>query len=317
MATALLAGGLASLALVSIFVGVVPITPASLWELTPLQAQIVWASRLPRLTSILLAGAGLSIAGLIMQQLARNRFVSPTTAGVMDGARLGVLVAVLLAGSASMLQRIAIAFLFALGAALAFMAIVRRVQLRDPIFIPLVGLMFGNVINAVATFIAYRHNLLQTLVAWLHGDFSTVLRGRYELLYLVVPLVALAYAYAYRFTIAGMGDEAATSLGIEYRRVVHVGLAIVASVSAVVVLTVGSLPFLGLIVPNLVSLYRGDHMRHALLDTALLGALLVLICDIIGRVVVFPYEVSVGLVMGILGSAAFLALLVRSRYRAG
>lgn len=317
MATALLAGGLASLALVSIFVGVVPVTPSSLWELTPLQAQIVWASRLPRLASILLAGAGLSIAGLIMQQLARNRFVSPTTAGVMDGARLGALVAVLLAGSASMLQRIAIAFLFALGAALAFMAIVRRVRLRDPIFIPLVGLMFGNVINAAATFIAYRHNLLQTLVAWLHGDFSTVLRGRYELLYLVVPLVALAYAYAYRFTIAGMGDEAATSLGIDYQRVVHVGLAIVASVSAVVVLTVGSLPFLGLIVPNLVSLYRGDHMRHALLDTALLGALLVLICDVIGRVVVFPYEVSVGLVMGILGSAAFLVLLVRSRYRAG
>ena len=316
MATALLAGGLASLALVSIFIGVVPITPNSLWALTPLEAQIVWASRLPRLLSILLAGAGLSIAGLIMQQLARNRFVSPTTSGVMDGARLGVLVAVLVAGSAGMLQRIAIAFLFALGAALAFMAIVRRVQLRDPIFIPLVGIMFGNVLNAVATFLAYRYNLLQTLVAWLHGDFSTVQRGRYELLYLVVPLVALAYAYAYRFTIAGMGDEAATSLGVDYRRVVNVGLAIVASVSAVVVLTVGSLPFLGLIVPNLVSLYRGDNMRYTLLDTALLGALLVLVCDIIARVVVYPYEVSVGLVMGILGSAAFLALLVRSRVRA-
>lgn len=315
-ATLLLAGSVATLSAVSIFVGVIPMRPFDPWHLTPLQAQIVHASRLPRLASILMAGSGLSIAGLIMQQLSRNRFVSPTTAGTMDAARLGILVSVLFASSGSVLARIAVAFAFALAATLAFMGVLRRVRYRDAVFVPLVGLVFGNVINSVTTFIAYKYDLIQTLVVWLHGDFSMVLKGRYEILYLVVPLVAIAYGYANRFTIAGMGDDISTSLGLDYQKVVFLGLAVVACVSAVVVLTVGALPFLGLIVPNIVSLYRGDHMRKTLPDTALLGALLVLACDLIGRVILFPYEISVGLTMGILGSGAFLYLLWRSRHRA-
>lgn len=135
------------------------------------------------------------------------------------------------------------------------------------------------------------------------------------MLYVGVPLMAVAYVYADRFTIAGMGDSFAANLGLNYRRVVNVGLFIVAAVSSAVVLTVGSLPFLGLVVPNIVTIYRGDNVRKNLPHTALLGAALVVGCDVIGRIIIHPYEVSVGLIMGVLGSAVFLFLLLRGNAR--
>ncbi|MFS8582956.1 MAG: iron chelate uptake ABC transporter family permease subunit, partial [Limnochordales bacterium] len=256
-----------------------------------------------------------AIAGTIMQQLTRNKFVSPTTAGTMDAARLGVLAGLLVFPGASLLQKTAVAFAFALAGTYVFIRIVERVKIKNTIFIPLVGLMFGNIVSSVTTSVAYRFDLLQSLATWLHGDFSMILRGRYEMLYVGVPLMAVAYVYADRFTIAGMGDSFAANLGLNYRRVVNVGLFIVAAVSSAVVLTVGSLPFLGLVVPNIVTIYRGDNVRKNLPHTALLGAALVVGCDVIGRIIIHPYEVSVGLIMGVLGSAVFLFLLLRGNAR--
>lgn len=307
----LLLAGLLVLSFVSIFVGVIRLTPADLLQLTPLQVQLLLISRLPRLLSIVISGSALAVAGTIMQQLARNRFVSPTTAGTMDSARLGVLISLLLFPGAGLLQRMAVSLVFALGGTFAFVAMLRRIQYKDVIFVPLVGLMLANIIGAGTTFIAYRFDLLQSLAVWMYGDFSMILAGRYELLYLSVPLMLVAYAYAQRFTVAGMGSDFALNLGLNYHQVVNIGLIIVATISAIVVLTVGSLPFLGLIVPNIVSIFRGDDLRKNLPPVALLGALLVLACDILGRIIIFPYEIPVGLIMGVLGSGAFLYLLLR------
>jgi len=314
---AALAATLLALSLASLFVGVADISPvdALLFRLTPIQKQILAITRVPRLLSAVMAGAALSIAGLIMQQLTRNKFVSPTTAGTMDAARLGVLVALIAFPGATLLQKTAIAFAFALAGTFAFVRIVERIKFKNATFIPLVGLMFGNIVSAVTTSVAYRYDLLQSLVTWLHGDFSMILRGRYEMLYVGVPFILVAYVYADRFTIAGMGDSFATNLGLNYRHVVNVGLVIVAAVSAAVVLTVGSLPFLGLVVPNIVTLYRGDNVKYNILHVALLGAVFVLACDTLGRIIIYPYEVPVGLTMGILGSGLFLLTLLRRNAR--
>lgn len=310
---AFLLAALVALSLTSLFVGISNISPLDLFRLTPIQAKVLSISRVPRLLSTVMAGSALGIAGMIMQQLTRNKFVSPTTAGTMDAARLGVLVALILFPGAGMLQKTAIALAFALAGTFMFMQIIRRVKMRNIILIPLVGLMFGNIVGSATTAIAYRYDLVQSLTVWLHGDFSMILRGRYEILYIGVPLIAIAYLFADRFTIAGLGDSFSTNLGLNYNQVVNVGLIIVAAISATVVLTVGSLPFLGLIVPNIVTLYRGDNMKHSLLHTALLGAVLVLACDIIGRVLIYPYEISVGLIMGVLGSGMFLFMLIRQQ----
>ncbi len=140
-----------------------------------------------------------------------------------------------------------------------FMRILGKIQFKNVIFVPLVGIMFGNIIGSITDFIAYKYDLTQNVGAWMQGDFSMILKGNYEILYITIPMIIIAYAYANRFTIAGMGEDFATNLGLNYKKVVNLGLVIVALVTVCVVVTAGSIPYIGLIVPNIVSLYRGVH----------------------------------------------------------
>lgn len=299
------------LSIASIFIGVKDISLMDIVHWDQDKMQVVFISRLPRLISIIVAGVSLSISGLIMQQLSRNKFVSPTTAGTMDSAKLGVLVSLMLFTTASPLEKMLVAFVFALAGTFLFMQILKRIKFKDAIFIPLVGIMFGNIISSVTTFFAYKYDLIQNINSWLQGDFSMIMKGRYEILYLSIPLVIIAFLYANRFTVAGMGEDFAANLGMNYNRVLNIGLVIVSLISALVVLTVGMIPFLGLIIPNIVSVYRGDNLKNSLPHTALLGAVFVLACDILGRVVIYPYEISIGLTVGVIGSGIFLYLLMR------
>lgn len=297
----------------SLFIGNIDISPWSLFHLTSEQIELLQVSRIPRLVSILIAGISMSVIGLIMQQLTRNRFVSPTTAGTMDSARLGILVALMVFPSASPMQKMIVAFVFALAGTLIFMKLLDHVKFKDPIYIALLGLMFGNIVGSITTFFAYKNDLIQNMSSWLQGDFSTILQGRYEMIYISVPLVIIAYIFADRFTLAGMGEDFATGLGLSYKKVVNIGLILVAMVSAVVIITVGTIPFLGLVVPNIVTLYKGDNLRSTLPHTAVLGAIFVLACDILGRIIIYPYELSISLTVGIVGSTLFLYLLIRRK----
>ncbi|MEK3889260.1 ABC transporter permease [Bacillus sp. FSL K6-3431] len=299
--------------LLSLFVGVSNISPLHLLDFQSEETQIFLISRLPRLMAIILAGAGMSIAGLIMQQLSRNKFVSPTTAGTLDATRLGILVSMLLFANATMLEKMAVAFAFALAGTFLFMQILDRIKFKDAIFIPLVGLMFGNILSSVTTFFAYKADVIQNMSAWLQGDFSMIMKGRYELLYISIPVLIIAYLYANRFTVAGMGEDFSKNLGLAYKRVVNIGLILVALITATVVLTVGMIPFLGLIIPNIISIAKGDHLQKTLPHTALLGATFLLICDILGRVLIYPYEISISLMVGVIGSGIFLYLLFRRK----
>ncbi|MGG2199193.1 MULTISPECIES: ABC transporter permease [Paenibacillus] len=297
----------------SVFIGVKDISPLDLFRLTEAQAQVLAISRIPRLISLIIAGVSMSIIGLIMQQLSRNKFVSPTTAGTEDSARLGILVAMLLFASASPIVKMLVAFVFALAGTLIFMKILDKVKYKDAIFIPLVGLMFGSIVGSLTTFFAYKYDLIQSMNAWLHGDFSMVMKGRYELLYISIPLVIVAYLFADRFTVAGMGEEFSVNLGLNYKQVVNIGLVLVALVTSVVILTVGMIPFLGLIIPNIVTMFQGDHLRKSLFSTALLGAVFVMFCDVLGRILIYPFEIPIGLTVGVIGSGIFLYLLLRRK----
>ncbi|ANU24380.1 ABC transporter permease [Planococcus donghaensis] len=301
------------LSIISLFVGVSSISIVDLFDFQSEETQIFLISRLPRLVAILLAGAGMSMAGLIMQQLSRNKFVSPTTAGTLDATRLGILVSMLLFANASMLEKMTVAFAFALAGTFLFMQILNRIKFKDAIFIPLVGLMFGNILSSITTFFAYRADVIQNMSAWLQGDFSMVMKGSYELLYISVPVFVIAYLYANRFTVAGMGEDFSKNLGMKYRSVVNIGLTLVALITATVVLTVGVIPFLGLIIPNIVSIFKGDHLQKTLPHTAMLGAIFLLVCDILGRVLIYPYEISISLMVGVIGSFIFLFLLFRRK----
>lgn len=301
------------LSMTSIFIGVSDISVLDIFRLTEAQKEVLLISRVPRLVSILVAGSSMSIAGLIMQQLSRNRFVSPTTAGTLDAARLGVLVSLLVFTAASPLQKMLVSFAFALAGTFIFMKILEKIKFKDPVFIPLVGLMFGNILSSAATFFAYRNDLIQNMTSWMQGDFSMIMSGNYELMFITIPTLIVAYMYANKFTIAGMGEDFSKNLGLNYRRVVNTGLIIAALVTASVVLSVGVIPFLGLIIPNIVTIYQGDNLKRTILHTALLGAIFVLVCDIIGRTVIYPYEIPISLTVGVFGSAIFIFMLFRRK----
>ncbi|MDH0729850.1 iron chelate uptake ABC transporter family permease subunit [Pseudomonas sichuanensis] len=268
------------------------------------------ASRLPRLAALILVGIGLAVCGVILQQIVRNRFVEPGTCGALDAARLGILLSLGLAPAAGVALQMLFALAVCFAASLMFVAIIRRIRARNAVLVPVIGLMYGGVLSALAEFYAYRFNLLQSMQGWLLGDFSKVVQGRYELIYLILPIILLTYLYAQRFTLVGMGEGMATSLGLNYSANVALGLMLVAVTVAASVITVGAIPFVGLVVPNLIALRHGDNLRRTLPLVALGGAALLLVCDLAGRLLIYPFEVPIGLTAGGLGGLIFLGLLL-------
>jgi iron complex transport system permease protein len=302
--------GLAALFAVSLSVGVSPLPLGQVLD-DPEALQLLLVSRLPRTLAAVLVGAGLAIAGLIMQTLSRNRFVEPSTAGTAQSAELGILLATLLWPAAALPAKTLVAGGAALLGTSIFLATAHRLPPTQPFLVPLFGIVYGGVIGAAATFAAWQADLLQFLSVWTNGDFSGVLRGRYELLWVAALMVAIAWFVADRLTIMALGREASTGLGIDYARMMQIGLVIVSVITALAVVVVGMIPFVGLAVPNIVSRLMGDNVKGTLGWVAAGGAGLVLACDIAGRLIRYPYEIPVGTVMGVVGGAVFLWLLFR------
>lgn len=308
--TIILAVALAVLSIWSLFIGVLDVDAAGLLAGDLQQWEVFLVSRLPRLLAILCTGVGMSVAGLIMQQLCMNKFVSPTTGATISSAQFGILLALLFMPQSTLWGRAIFAFVFAILGTWIFVWFIQRITFKDVVMVPLVGIMFGNVINGVTNYLAYKYEMTQALSSWLVGHFSMVLRGRYEIVYLVVPLVILAFIFANHFNIVGMGKDFSRNLGVPYNLVLFMGLSIAAMITASVVVVVGSISYIGLIVPNVVAMFKGDKIRGTLVDTALFGAIFVLACDMIGRVVIAPYELPIELIVGILGSILFIGLLL-------
>jgi iron complex transport system permease protein len=308
----------AVLAVTSLFIGVSDVTPASLLAggAESDAAFLLVASRIPRTVAVLLVGASLGIAGLIMQMLVRNKFVEPSTTGVTEFATLGMLTTMVFFPGLAVVGKMGVAAVFGLVGTWVFLRVVRFVPVRQLVLVPLVGIMLGGVVGALTTFVAYRLDLLQSLGQWSQGSFATIMQGRYEFLWIAGAMVVVAWIAADRFSVIGLGEEFATNLGLDYRKVVAVGMVVVAVITAAVLVTAGMIPFLGLVVPNVVSLIIGDNVRRAIPWVAGIGAVLVLACDIVARVVRMPYEIPLSVIVGIIGAALFLWLLLRRGSRA-
>lgn len=302
-------------AYLSLSIGAVKIPLGDMFHPDEGQWRIITLSRMPRTIAILLAGSSLAVAGLIMQRITQNSYVSPSTSGTVEAAIFGVLLATLFVPQSGLTDKMLIAIGTALVGTFGFLQILQRVKVRDPIVVALIGIMYGGVIGALTTYLAYRNDLLQLLEIWTTASFSAVMAGQYEPLYLVVFVGAVGYLFADRFTVVGMGREFATNLGVSYRFVLYVGLTVVSVMAATVVVVVGSIPFLGLIVPNIVRIWLGDNVRTVLPVTALAGAGFVLVCDIAGRLIRYPYEIPVGVIGGVIGAGVFIWLIVTAGSR--
>lgn len=304
-----LAVSLLILSILSLFIGVIDLDALSLLSGNVWQLRIFIISRLPRLLALLCTGIGMSVAGLIMQQLCMNKFVSPTTGATISSAQFGILLALLFMPDSTLWGRALFAFAAAVAGTWGFVWFIQHIQFKDVVMVPLVGIMFSNIIGGITNFLAYKFEMTQALSTWLTGHFSLVLKGRYELVYLAVPLVILAFLYANHFNIVGKGRDFSKNLGVNYNVILFMGLTIAAMITASVVVVVGAVSYIGLIVPNVVSLFKGDNIRGTLADTALFGALFVLVCDMAGRIVIAPYELPIELIIGIIGSILFIMLL--------
>lgn len=294
----------------SLFTGVYDITGGEEgWDM-------FFITRVPRTVALALAGAAMAMCGLVMQLLTQNKFVEPTTTGTTEWAGLGLITTMVLIPGASLTTRMIGAIIFSFVGTGIFFLFLRQVRLKSSLIVPIVGMMLGAVVGSVSTFVALKTDMLQQLGIWFTGSFTGIVRGRYELLYIVLVVLVLIFIVADRFTVAGLGKDIATNVGLNYGRVQLLGIGMVAVVTGIVTVVVGSLPFLGLIVPNIISMFRGDNLRSNLPWVVMLGMWILILADIFARTVIAPFEVPVSLVLGILGAVVFVFLLVRGRRHA-
>lgn len=268
-------------------------------------------SRVPRTIALVLAGAAMSMSGLVMQLITQNRFVEPSTTGTTEWAGLGLLTVLFFYPSASILFKMSAAVAFAFIGAMIFFLFLRRISLKSSLIVPIVGIMLGAVVSSVSTFFALQTDMLQSLSVWFAGSFTSIYQGQYEILWVVLGVVIAVFILADRLTLAGLGEEFSTNVGVNYRRMVLIATALIAIATGVVTVVVGSLPFLGLIVPNIVSMFRGDDLRSNLPWVCLGGIAVVTLCDILARIIIAPFEMPVSVILGVLGATVFVGLVVK------
>lgn len=297
----------------SLVVGVGAVSYSDLLADEGLARTIFFQSRVPRSIAVALSGASIAVAGTLMQSVTQNRFVSPSTAGTMEAAVLGIVLISIYAPSAPIWMKMLGAVSCALVGTFLFVAFIQRLKSTDIIMVPLIGIMIGVILESIAMFLAFSAGLLQAVQSWMLGDFSTTISGRYELLYIVGIIALVGYLFADRFTLVGVGREFSVNVGLNYDRTVIFGMVLVSLIGGIVVVVAGAVPFLGLIVPNLVTERIGDNQRRALPIVATTGAGILLACDLASRLIRYPFEIPVGTIMGVVGGVVFLGMLLRSR----
>lgn len=298
-----------ALSLYSLFTGVIEINLQSLINLDSHELMVFLSSRLPRTIALILSGVALAVAGLIMQNLCMNKFVSPSTSATLSSAQFGILIAFIFLPDSTLISRAFFAFIFAILGTFLFVSFILKAKFKDIIMVPLIGIMFANIIGGITSFLAFKFEMTQAMSSVLVGHFSTIVKGNYEIVYIVLPLLVITFLYANYFNIVGLGKNFAKNLGLNYNFILFLGLGLCAALSASVVVVVGTISYIGLIVPNLIAIYKGDNIKNNLLDTALSGALFVLICDLVARKIIYPYELAIDLITGIVGSIIFILLI--------
>lgn len=297
----------AALAFLSMFTGVYDIQgQEDGWEM-------FFITRIPRTMSLMLTGAAMSMSGLVTQMITQNRMVEPTTTGTIEWAGLGLILVYVMFPGPSLVLRMTGAILFSFAGTMIFFLFLRKVRLRSSLIVPIVGMMLGAVVSAVSTFVGLVFSMTQSLETWFAGSFAQVQVGRYEYLWLIIIVNVVIFIYADRLTLAGLGQDVSTSLGLDYNRIVLIGTGLVSASVGIVASVIGNLPFLGLIVPNIVSMYRGDDLKSNLPWVCMLGMIVITFCDILARTVIMPFEVPVSMILGTAGAVIFIIMLMKQR----
>ncbi len=277
---------------------------------------ILWNVRLPRVVAGALAGIGLATAGALLQTVTANELASPNIIGINSGAGLAVILMLTLAPDAGAVLPIG-AFMGAFGAAMVILLAAGRLG-SSRTNILLIGIAITTLLNAVISFLS----LLDEGILAQYNHFTVGSLKGIAMHELLVPSLIVFAAFvasmvlAARLGVLCMGDAAAAALGIRVKRLRIAALACAAACSAAVVSFAGLLGFVGLVVPHIARRLVGQQPEKLLPVSALMGAILVVLADLLGRTLFAPSELPVGILMSLIGAPYFLILLCRRNHHA-
>lgn len=289
---------------------------STLWHASPedVNYQILYNIRLPRVLLGGLVGAALAISGAILQGVMRNPLAAPGIIGVSAGGGLaGILIMLVLPQFSGML--IPAAFCGALATALCVYLLAWRRGV-NPVRLILSGVAVASMLGAVSsTVLILNAEKVAGILDFTVGSLSARSWDQLHLVkwYLFGGFLA-AMVLAHKLNILTLGDEIATGLGVRVERLRFLLLAVSALLAASAVSVVGMLGFVGLIAPHMVRLILGSDYRFLIPGCALFGGCMVIVCDTVGRMVMDPMELPVGVIMSLLGPPFFLYLLRRRRH---
>jgi iron complex transport system permease protein len=285
---------------------------------TRLADTIVWSLRLPRIAMAIIAGAGFAVSGAAMQGILRNPLVSPFTIGISSGAGFGASLAIVLGvGVFESGQYLIIgnAFFFAiLSAGLVYG--VARLRGVSPETLILGGIALMYLFSASTSMLQYfaSERQLQGVVFWLFGNLSLITWGNLGVVALVyVICFPILMKYSWDLNALATGDEVATSLGINAKRIRGVIMIVSSLITATIICFTGIIGFVCLVAPHITRMIIGSDHRFLLPFASIVGALLLLAADTVGRIIMAPVELPVGIVTAYIGVPMFLYLLITRR----
>ncbi len=280
-----------------------------------IQVNIIAHIRLPRIIAALLVGSALAMGGVAMQGLFRNPMASPDILGVTSGGSLGAVIAIntgLFAANMYFLPLLAIA-----GALLAATLIYLISSYRGKtslLFVVLAGLAISSFFNGmVSAILLFSQNYeVSQFIFWTMGGLEGRMWNQVTLpLPVLLPGMAVLFFFTRELNLFTLGEESAHSLGMHVERTKRIVLAVTAVVTGMAISISGPVGFVGLLIPHLFRMLVGPDHRILLPVSALGGALFLLLSDLMGRILIPPFEIRVGIITAVLGSPYFLYLIIR------
>ncbi|MDR0797471.1 MAG: iron ABC transporter permease [Nitrososphaerota archaeon] len=291
----------------------------SLGPVPPLAETIIWTIRLPRIVMALIAGAGLAAAGATMQGILRNPLVSSYILGISSAAGFGAALAIAFGLSIASLGGYLIignAFVFCLIAMIVVYSIARLRGMSSESVI-LAGVAVGFLFSALLSLIQYiapERNAMQAIVFWLMGGLHTASWQNIIICFPIVTIVTIfMMTQAWNINIMSMGNDVAVSLGVNSKRVLSINMILETVVTASIIAFTGIIGFVDLIAPHIARMLIGNDYRYLIPCSILLGAFMLLGADTVGRLIIMPTEIPVGIVTSLLGVPFFIYLLIRKR----
>lgn len=274
---------------------------------------IILQIRLPRVLLAMIVGAGLSVAGATFQALLRNPLAEPYILGISSGGTVGALVAMMLGLGVSQFLPPLFSFLGSLSVMLLVFTLGYRRGSLDTNALLLSGIMVGAFFSAmVLLFTAVMNQDIRTTYLWLIGNLGAAeIRSVVLLLPLMILAAGVLIAQARFFNLIATGDETAMHLGVEVERVKRISYLMASLVTGLSVSVSGVIGFVGLVVPHACRLMFGPDHRLLLPASFLAGAIYLLLCDLLSRVLLSPSEIPVGVVTAVIGAPVFIYLLKR------